>query len=205
MAQVGGLGLSLNLGGGGAEAIDIEFTPVDDITATNVQDAIEQLYDLSTWQHSANVPLSGSAAVDITGIPATANEISFTANGASGSTTSVFFVQIITSLGVQAASYFTGQTTNSASSSAYANTNPGTNIPLTPSVANTVFLGGQGVFRRVNGTGSWGFTFTGFSTVSMYTTTVLVSAAGGGDILGVRFGVSAGTFDNGSMALSWRS
>lgn len=207
MPNIGSTGLSIQLGGGGAsEAIDVEFTPTPPLTATNVQDAIDQLQELTTMQSSIVFPITGLAAIDMTGIPDTANEIIVTANGASGSLTSVFYLQIITSAGLQTtASYFTGQTTNNAASSAYANANPGTLIPLTPSVANTVFLAGQAIFRRVDGSNSWGVTFVGFSTTSMYTTSAVVSATGGGDILGIRFGVSAGTFDNGGSAISWRS
>ena len=69
MTTIGGSGISDHYGegggGGASDASDLVFTPYEDITATNAQDAIEQVYDL----------------IPVVTLP-TASEVSFTPTGA---------------------------------------------------------------------------------------------------------------------------
>lgn len=229
MSTIGGSGISDNYGSGGSGASDaasVSFVPYADITADNVQLAIEQVFGMipvvpdAGWNYSSITGLGGVAAVDITGIPDTAEEIVVYVSAASKATDVVanMILQTFHGFGDGSAPLTSGYV-NAGVQSDKINTLYGT-------VTNTAGAGFSVVHqtkfnadptpfsysvvgRLVRFGNTWLWTCDAFGYTSVSDPQHVLSASGNkvsvpGGIVGLRLRLTASTFVTGTLQIAWK-
>lgn len=156
------------------------------------------------WVNAAGISLIGLSTVDLVGIPTTANEVLVKFQGLSPTATANLHLQAINDVGaIASASEYYGYT-QGASGAAI---NPGSSINIGPGLVAADFVSGQVLFRRhqvSGGTANFFADSAVFQAASRNYFTRASTPNVGAGLTGIRMLLSTGTWDSGTVYISWR-